>query len=68
VKREAGLQSNRLDPDLRERVEGAIAALGGRVTVGDVAAKAGVTLASADSALKALAYDTQAALQASRLC
>lgn len=33
VKREAGLQSNRLEPDLRERVESAIERLGGRVTV-----------------------------------
>ncbi|KAG2434871.1 hypothetical protein HYH02_012071 [Chlamydomonas schloesseri] len=65
VKREAGLQSNRLDPDLRERVEAAIERLGGRVTVGDVAARAGVKLAQADEALKALAYDTAAALQVS---
>ncbi|KAG2434769.1 hypothetical protein HXX76_007654 [Chlamydomonas incerta] len=65
VKREAGLQSNRLDPDLRERVESAVERLGGRVTVGDVAARAGVKLAQADEALKALAYDTAAALQVS---
>ncbi|PNW80988.1 hypothetical protein CHLRE_07g338350v5 [Chlamydomonas reinhardtii] len=65
VKREAGLQSNRLEPDLRERVESAIERLGGRVTVGDVAARAGVKLAQADEALKALAYDTAAALQVS---
>lgn len=33
VRREAGLQSNRLEPGLRERVEEAVERLGGRVTV-----------------------------------
>ncbi|EFJ41494.1 hypothetical protein VOLCADRAFT_98565 [Volvox carteri f. nagariensis] len=65
VRREAGLQSNKLHPDLRERVEAAVEQLGGRVTVGDVAARAGVKLADADEALKALAYDTQASLKVS---
>ncbi|GLI67327.1 hypothetical protein VaNZ11_011515 [Volvox africanus] len=65
VRREAGLQSNRLDSNLRERVEAAVAQLGGRVTVGDVATRAGVKLADADEALKALAYDTQASLKVS---
>ncbi|GIL82862.1 hypothetical protein Vretifemale_11774 [Volvox reticuliferus] len=65
VRREAGLQSNRLNSNLRERVEAAVAQLGGRVTVGDVATRAGVNLADADEALKALAYDTQASLKVS---
>ncbi|KXZ54783.1 hypothetical protein GPECTOR_4g853 [Gonium pectorale] len=65
VRREAGLQSNRLEGALRERVEAAVERLGGRVTVGDVAARAGVKLAEADEALKALAYDTAASLQVS---
>ncbi|GIL54988.1 hypothetical protein Vafri_10646 [Volvox africanus] len=65
VRREVGLQSNRLDSNLRERVEAAVAQLGGRVTVGDVASRAGVNLADADEALKALAYDTQASLKVS---
>lgn len=55
--RELGMQSNRLNPDIRERVEGAIEALGYRATVGDVAARAGVKVSEADEALKALAYD-----------
>ncbi|KAG2490818.1 hypothetical protein HYH03_010740 [Edaphochlamys debaryana] len=65
VKREMGLQSNRLQPELREKVEQAVQALGYRVTVGDVAAAAGVPLARADEVLKALAYDTQASLKVS---
>jgi len=43
-KQELGMQSNQLPAELRERVERAIAALGYRVTVGEVAAKAGVKL------------------------
>ncbi len=63
MKREAGLQSNRLPVELREAVEGAVEALGGRVTAGDVAARAGVKLRDATDALQALAYDTQASLK-----
>lgn len=58
VKRDLGMESNKLDAELRERVERAIVALGYRVTVGDVAAKAGVKLSEADAALKAVAYDS----------
>ncbi|KAL6758321.1 hypothetical protein V8C86DRAFT_2599542 [Haematococcus lacustris] len=65
VKREQGLQSNRLPTDLRESVESAVEQLGFRVTPGDVAARAGVKLAQAEEALKALAYDTAAALEVS---
>ncbi|GFR50351.1 hypothetical protein Agub_g12560 [Astrephomene gubernaculifera] len=65
VRREAGLQSTRIDPRVRERVEEAVERLGCRVTLGDVAARAGVRLEEADGALKALAYDTQASLQVS---
>lgn len=36
LKRELGMQSNKLDPDIKERVEAAIARLGYRVTVGQV--------------------------------
>ena len=64
-KKELGIQSNRLDQDVKERVERAIAALGYRVTVGDVAARAGVKVSEADEALKALAYDSLGALEVS---
>jgi hypothetical protein len=56
-KRELGMQTNRLNPEVRERVERAVEALGYRATVGEVAARAGVKLSEADEALKALAYD-----------
>lgn len=52
------MQSNQLAPQLRDAVEAAIARLGYRVTVGQVAAAAGVKLSDAEAALKALAYDS----------
>jgi hypothetical protein len=64
--KELGIQSNKLQPDVKERVEAAIAALGYRVTVGDVAARAGVSIAQADEALKALAYDSLGNLEVSQ--
>ena len=39
LKRELGMQSNKLDPVVKERVEAAIARLGYRVTVGQVRRK-----------------------------
>lgn len=41
VKRELGMQSNRLDQAIRDRVEAAIARLGYRVTVGQVSSSGG---------------------------
>lgn len=65
VKREQGLQSNRLPTNLRESVTAAVEQLSYRVTVGDVAGRAGVKFEDADDALKALAYDSLAALEVS---
>lgn len=48
---------------MREKVERAVESLQFRATVGDVAAKAGVKLADADRALKALATDSLATLK-----
>jgi hypothetical protein len=45
------------------QVQEAIQALGGRVTVGDVAARAGVRVSEAESALNALAADCNASIQ-----
>jgi hypothetical protein len=59
------MQSNKLDGDIKERVEKAIAKLGFRVTVGQVAAAAGVKLSQAEQALKALAYDSLGNLEVS---
>jgi hypothetical protein len=58
LQKELGMQSNQLDDGIKERVEKAISKLGFRVTVGQVAAAAGVKLSEADQALKALAYDS----------
>ena len=56
------LLSTRLPADVRSRAEEAIAKRGYRVTVGDVAAAGGLTLAQAEGALKALAADALATL------
>ena len=60
-----GLESEKIDADLRQRTENAILTRGGRVTVGDVAATAGITLFQAESTLKALAADSLATLSVS---
>mmetsp|Transcript_34419 Transcript_34419/g.81572 ORF Transcript_34419/g.81572 Transcript_34419/m.81572 type:complete len:387 (+) Transcript_34419:154-1314(+) len=54
-----------VDQELRRSVEIAIQKLGYRVTVGDVAASAGVSVASATEALNALASDTGGVLEVS---
>ena len=48
---------------MREAVESALEALGGRVTVGDVAGRAGVRVSEAEQALNALAADCQGTLE-----
>ena len=45
----------------------AVESLSGRVTVGDIAGRAGVTISEAEEALNALAADTQGTLEVSRL-
>jgi hypothetical protein len=57
------LEISKIDGKLREKVESAIDRLGSSVTVGDVAATAGVTIADAEAALNALAADCQGTLQ-----
>ena len=63
IKRELGMQSTLLSDDVRERVEASVEQLRGRATVGDVAAAAGLRLSEAETALKALAFDSEADLQ-----
>lgn len=55
----------KIDQDVRTRVEDAVRALGGSITVGDTAARAGVTLPQAERALQALASDTHGVLKVS---
>eukprot|EP00897_Mesotaenium_endlicherianum_P000429 jgi/Mesen1/10387/ME000081S09773 len=59
------VESDRLPPTLRETTMKAVEALGGRVTVGDVAARAGIQVTEAEKALKALASDTGGFLEVS---
>lgn len=60
-----GLESLKLDGEVRKRTENAISRRGGRVTVGDVAADSGLSVFQAEAALRALATDTLATLQVS---
>ncbi len=53
----------RFDTQVQEAVEG----LGGRVSIGDVAAQAGVRVSEAEEALNALAADSNASIQVSHL-
>ncbi|KAK3024773.1 hypothetical protein RJ639_044934 [Escallonia herrerae] len=59
------VESDRLPSDVRRRAMDAIDACGGRVTVGDVASRAGLKLDQAQKALQALAADTDGFLEVS---
>lgn len=60
---EKKLESTKIPSEIREKVENTIQRLGYRVTVGDVSGKAGVTLAEAEDALKAIAADSLGTLE-----
>ncbi|KAJ4753305.1 Iron-sulfur cluster biosynthesis family protein [Rhynchospora pubera] len=59
------VETDRLPSDVRDRSIQAVDSLGGRVTVGDVAAQAGLKLDEAERALQALAADTGGFLEVS---
>ena len=59
------LESLKLGQKVRNSVQDAVAGLGGRVTVGDVAARAGVKINEAEEALNALAADAGGTLEVS---
>ncbi|KAL3532093.1 hypothetical protein ACH5RR_005614 [Cinchona calisaya] len=61
----AAVESDKLPADLRKRTMDAIDSCGRRVTVGDVASKAGLQLNEAQKALQALAADTDGCLEVS---
>ena len=63
LENEKQLESTKLPSDVRKKVEWAVELQGHRVTVGDVSGKAGVTLAEAEDALKALAADSLGTLE-----
>ncbi|KAE9459227.1 hypothetical protein C3L33_08874, partial [Rhododendron williamsianum] len=59
------VESDKLPVDVRRRAMDAVDACGGRVTIGDVASKAGLKLNEAEKALQALAADTNGFLEVS---
>ncbi|GMH09921.1 hypothetical protein Nepgr_011762 [Nepenthes gracilis] len=59
------VESDKLSSDLRNRAMDAVDSFGGRVTIGDVASKAGIKLDEAQKALQALAADTNGFLEVS---
>ncbi|KAK1276216.1 hypothetical protein QJS04_geneDACA011757 [Acorus gramineus] len=61
----ATVETDRLPSELRDRVMVAVDSFGGRVTIGDVAGRAGVKVAEAERSLQALAADTEGFLEVS---
>ncbi|CAL5227405.1 g10362 [Coccomyxa viridis] len=59
------LESLKIPRQTRQRVEDAVESLGGRVTVGDVSSRAGLTLGETERTLNALAADSEGTLQVS---
>ncbi|KAJ4705242.1 Iron-sulfur cluster biosynthesis family protein [Melia azedarach] len=59
------VESDKLPSDVRKRTMNAVDACRGRVTIGDVASKAGLKLNEAQKALQALAADTDGFLEVS---
>ncbi|XP_061360665.1 uncharacterized protein At5g03900, chloroplastic [Gastrolobium bilobum] len=59
------IESDKLPSDVRKRTMDAIDACGGRMTIGDVASRAGLNLNEAQKALQALAADTDGFLEVS---
>lgn len=57
------METDRLPSNVRDRTIQAVNSLGRRVTVGDVAAQAGLKLDEAEKALQALAADTDGFLE-----
>lgn len=59
------LESLKLQQSVRNSVQDAVESLGGRVTLGDVSARAGVKISEAEEALNALAADASGTLEVS---
>ncbi|KAL1821261.1 hypothetical protein ACET3Z_016130 [Daucus carota] len=59
------IETDKLPSDVRKRTMDAVDECGGRVTIGDVASKAGINLNQAQKALQALAADTNGFLEVS---
>jgi len=64
VARPGGIvETDKVPSDVRKRTMDAVDACGGRVTIGDVASRAGLNLNQAQKALQALAADTDGFLE-----
>ncbi|WJX81394.1 hypothetical protein P8452_64281 [Trifolium repens] len=59
------VETDKLPTDVRKRTMDAVDSFGGRVTIGDVASRAGLKLNQAQKALQALAADTDGFLEVS---
>ncbi|KAI0496860.1 hypothetical protein KFK09_023184 [Dendrobium nobile] len=59
------VETDKLPSDVRKRAMDAVDSYGGRVTIGDVASRAGLKLNEAERALQALAADTNGFLEVS---
>ncbi|PNY03996.1 hypothetical protein L195_g000407 [Trifolium pratense] len=59
------VESDKLPTDVRKRTMDAVDGFGGRVTIGDVASRAGLKLNQAQKALQAIAADTDGFLEVS---
>ncbi|KAE9611089.1 hypothetical protein Lalb_Chr07g0194001 [Lupinus albus] len=59
------LETDKLSSDVRKRTMEAVDGCGGRVTIGDVASRAGLNLNQAQKALQAIAADTDGFLEVS---
>ena len=62
------IETDKLPSDVRKRTMDAVDECGGRVTIGDVASKAGINLNQAQKALQALAADTNGFLEVLVCC
>lgn len=65
LKPDKRVETDFLPSDVRERTMKAVDELGGRVTVGDVASRAGMKISQAETALQALATDSGGFLEVS---
>ncbi|GMP95200.1 hypothetical protein CsSME_00044334 [Camellia sinensis var. sinensis] len=63
IKPGGAVESDKLPVDVRRRAMDAVDSCGGRVTIGDVASKAGLKLNEAQKALQAIAADTNGFLE-----
>lgn len=57
------METDKLPSDVRDKAMSAVDSFGGRVTIGDVAGKAGLKVNDAETALQAIAADSDGFLE-----